>query len=124
MCSSCVLLIVIECKRCKTHFYMCRACYRGHVYCSSKCREEAYAEVHRRSQSNYRTSDQGREKNRLSEQNRRRIGRNQETKKSMADDSIIQPSFRVIQYPIVPKAIPRCSFCGAYGKIVDAFPPA
>ncbi len=123
MCNSYVLLIEIECKHCKTHFYMCRGCYRGHVYCSSKCRLKAYAIAHRESQSNYRTSDEGREKNRISEQNRRRIGRNQENKKTMADETTNPPSLRVIQYPKMQNTEPRCSFCGVFGIIVDAFPP-
>ena len=123
MCISNVLLVEIECKHCKTHFFICRACYRGHVYCSSKCRERAYTQAHRRSQSNYRTSETGREKNRINEQNRRRVGKNQDKKKTMADDSTFSPPLRVIQYPIAIDTIPRCSFCGAYGKIVDVFPP-
>ncbi len=99
---------------------MCRGCYRGHVYCSSKCRIEAYVIAHRKSQSNYCTSDEGREKNRISEQNRRRIDKIKET---MADETTNPPSHRVIQYPKMQNTMPRCSFCGVFGIIVDAFPP-
>ncbi len=123
MCNSSVLLIEIECKHCTTHFYICRACYSGQVYCSGKCRNEAYAEAHRKSQSNYRKSYKGRKKNRINAQNRRRIDKNKKNKKTVADESAFPPSFRVILYPILSNTMPRCSFCGAFGKVVDAFPP-
>ncbi len=123
MCNLYTLLIEIECKYCKTHFYMCRACYRGHVYCSSKCRDKAYAKAHRKSQNKYRKSDKGREENRINAQNRRRTDKKQKNKKTVADESIFTPAFRVILYPKVSSTIPRCSFCGVFGKIVNAFPP-
>jgi hypothetical protein len=50
----------------------------------------------------------------------RRMGK---IKKTMADESTNTPLWRVILYPIVQNTIPRCSFCGAYGKMVDVFPP-
>ncbi len=115
------LLIEIECKYCKTHFYMCRACYRGHVYCSSKCRGKAYVIAHRKSQSKYRTSDAGREKNRINAQNRRRIDKKQKHKKIVADESTFSSSFRVILYPKASKTAPRCCFCGVFGKIVKLY---
>ncbi len=113
MCNSYVLLIEIQCKHCKTHFYMCRGCYHGHVYCSSKCRLKANIIAHRKSQSNYRTSGERREKNRISEQNRRRIGGNQENKKTMAVETTNPPFHRAIQYPKMQNTMPRCCNCGA-----------
>ena len=118
MCSD-VLLIELECKHCKLRFYICRKCYCGHVYCSSRCRREAQLKAHRKAQNRYRTSDKGREAHCRNEK-MRRMGK---TKKTMADESTNPSSFRVILYPIVPNTKPRCSFCGAYGKIVDVFPP-
>ncbi len=123
MCCLTVLLIKIECKFCKTSFYMCRACYRGHRYCSDKCRKIVRDKSQRKSQNKYRTSPKGRETHRLYEQRRRRIGHKQENKKNMADHPTKSDIFRAIVFPILPDAQPRCSFCGTYGTIVDEFPP-
>lgn len=114
-----MLLIELECKHCKLRFYICRKCYCGHVYCSSRCRTAAQSKAHREAQRQYRTTDKGREAHRRYER-MRRMGK---TKKTMADESTNTSSFRVILYPIVANTKPRCSFCGAYGEIVDVFPP-
>ena len=118
MCSA-VLLIELECKHCKLKFNICRKCYCGHVYCSSRCRRQAQLKAHRKAQSRYRTSDKGREAHCHNEK-MRRLGK---TKKTMADESTNPSPLRVILYPIVQNTKPRCSFCGVYGKIVDVFPP-
>ncbi len=123
MCLLSSLLIEIKCKCCKIYFYICRTCYRGHVYCSSKCRGKAYVIAHRKSQSKYRTSDAGREKNRINAQNRRRIDKKQKYKKTVADESTSSSSFRAILYPKASIIEPRCSYCGIFGNIVKAFPP-
>ena len=116
MCSD-VLLIGLECPHCKLGFYICRKCYRGHVYCSGRCRNEAQLKAHRKAQSRYRTSDKGRQAHSRNEK-MRRMGK---TKKTMADESTNTPFLRVILYPIIQNTRPRCSFCGVYGKIVDVF---
>ena len=117
MCSD-VLLIELECSHCKAGFYICRKCYRGHVYCSGRCRSEAQLKAHRKAQSRYRTSDKGRQVHSRNEK-MRRMGK---TKKTMADESTNPPPLGVILYPIVQNSRPRCSFCGVYGKIVSVFP--
>ena len=117
MCSD-VLLIELECNHCNVEFYICRKCYRGHLYCSSRCRSEAQLKAHRKAQSRYRTSDKGREAHSRNEK-MRRMGK---IKKTMADESTNTPPLRVILYPIMQNTRPRCSFCGVYGKIVDVFP--
>lgn len=86
MCSD-VLLIELECSHCKLRFYICRKCYRGHAYCSSRCRREAQLKAHRKAQSQYRTSDKGREAHSHNEK-MRRMGK---TKKTMADTSTNPP---------------------------------
>ena len=118
MCSD-VLLIELECNHCKVRFYICRKCYRGHVYCSNSCRREAQMKAHRKTQSQYRTSNKGREAHSRNEK-KRRMGK---INKTMADTSTNTPPLRVILYPIVQNTKPRCSFCGACGIIVDVFPP-
>ena len=117
MCSD-VLLIELECPHCKLGFYICRKCYRGHVYCSGSCRHEAQLIAHRKAQSRYRTSNKGRQAHSRNEKVRR-MGK---TKKTMADESTNHPPLRVILYPIVQNSKPRCRFCGVCGKIVDVFP--
>ena len=118
MCSD-VLLIELECNHCKLRFYICRKCYRGHVYCSNSCRREAQVKAHRRVQSQYRTSNKGRKAHSRNEK-KRRMGK---TKKTMADASTNSPPLRVIFHPNVQNTKERCGFCGVYGKIVDVFPP-
>ena len=117
MCSD-VLLIELECIHCEVRFNICRKCYRGHLYCSRSCRREAQMKAHRKTQSQYRTSNEGREAHSRNEK-KRRMGK---INKTMADTSTNTPPLRVILYPIVQNTKPRCSFCGVYGKIVDAFP--
>ncbi len=118
-----VLLLEITCKHCQTHFYMCRKCYRGHVYCSDKCRYKAYSHSHRKFQSKYRTSKKGRETHRLYEQNRRRNRESEKNKKNMADRTTTPHKFRVIIFPLLSNMQPRCSYCGAFGRVVKKFPP-
>ena len=118
MCHTEVLLIKIECRHCKTRFLVCRACYRGHVYCCTACRLEAQKISHRNSQRKYRRSEKGKSAHRENEKNRR-MGR---VKKTMADASILPIIFRVLNYLYRPKQRHRCSFCGVFGKIVGAFP--
>jgi hypothetical protein len=117
MCSE-GLLIELECNHCKIRFYICRKCYRGHVYCCSRCRSEAQLKAHRKAQSQYRTSNKGRQAHSRNEK-MRRMGK---INKTMADESTNTPPLRVILYPIVQNTKARCSFCGVYGKIVDIFP--
>jgi hypothetical protein len=116
MCSD-VLLIELGCNHCKLRFYICRKCYRGHVYCSSRCRSEAQLKAHRKDKRKYRISNPGREAHSRNEK-KRRMGK---INKTMADESTNTPSLRVILYPIVQSTQPRCSFCGVYGKIVQGF---
>jgi hypothetical protein len=113
-----VLLIELVCNHCNVEFYICRKCYRGHVYCSSRCRSQVQLKAHRKAQSRYRTSDKGRQAHCHNEK-MRRMGK---IKKTMADESTNTPPLRVILYPIMQNTRPRCSFCGVYGKIVDVFP--
>jgi hypothetical protein len=117
MCSD-VLLIELECNHCKVGFCICRKCYRGHLYCSSRCCSEAQLKAHRKAQSQYRTSNKGRAAHSRNEK-MRRMGK---INKTMADESTNTPPLRVILYPIVQNTEPHCSFCGVYGKIVDVFP--
>ena len=117
MCSD-VLLIELECNHCEVRFNICRKCYRGHLYCSNSCRRVAQVRAHRKDQSQYRTSNKGREAHSRNEK-KRRMGK---INKTMADEPTNAPPLRVILYPIVQSTIPRCSFCGVYGKMVDVFP--
>lgn len=119
MCQTDVLLIKIKCRHCKTCFLMCRKCYRGHVYCSTACRIKAQKISHRNAQRKYRQTQKGKTAHRENEK-KRRMGR---IKKTVADASILQRIVRVIKIPYRPKQRARCSYCGAFGKIVDTFPP-
>ncbi len=116
-----VLLRQLECKRCHLRFYICRRCYRGHVYCSRECRITAQLEAHSKSQQKYRGTERGLEAHRKAER-RRRMGRSKKNEKTMDDEGTTPPATCVILYQIEPNKTPRCSFCGSYGVIVDKFP--
>lgn len=113
------LLIELECKNCKTRFYICRNCYYGNVYCCSTCRIEAQILAHRKAQKKYRATEKGRETHRIYEKSRR-MGKN---KKTMADETTKAALTRVIQFPIDKNMTPQCCYCGVFGKVVKIFPP-
>jgi hypothetical protein len=50
----------ILCARCRTTFYMCRSCYRGHKYCSDVCRLEARNHQLKAARKRHRQSPEGR----------------------------------------------------------------
>ena len=117
-CSDRVLLREIECKHCHLLFYICRRCYRGHIYCSHACRDAAQRESHQKSQKKYRNTEKGRITH-LKAERRRRMGR---SKKTVDDEGTIPPPLRIIIYPMTSGTKSRCSFCGAYGVVVEEFP--
>lgn len=116
-----VLLRELECKRCHLRFNICRKCYRGQVYCSSECRIAAQLEAQRQAQQKYRGTEKGLEAHRKAER-RRRMGRSKKNEKTVDDEGTTPPPACVILYPVKPNMIPRCSFCGSYGVIVEKFP--
>lgn len=66
------------CNCCGRIFFVCRRCYRGHVYCSEKCRKTGYLERHRERQKKYQNSEKGK-KTRSRAGKRRRKGRKKST---------------------------------------------
>ena len=113
-----VLLKEIQCKFCYTLFYLCRSCYRGHIYCSNECRKQAEIEAHRKAQSKYRTSEKGRIVNKIA-QRQRRIKTN---KKTVADRGSIKPIENDILNPTIINSKAKCHFCGKKGIIISEFP--
>ncbi len=117
-CSTGVLLIRIECKRCCLAFFLCRSCYRGHVYCSDSCRKYATQKAHRIAQHKYRTSEKGRKTNRLAAR-RRRIKIKQ---KSVADRASTPDVKHVTVSPFSLSGKIVCLFCQTTGIVVTRFP--
>lgn len=112
-----VLLIRIECKLCCLIFFLCRSCFRGHIYCSGQCRAMSKRNAHRKSQSKYRTSEKGRKANRDA-QRKRRI---QKKQKSVADRGSISPPKHVTMPPINLSGKIACLFCQMTGIVVMRF---
>ena len=109
----------IPCVRCSHIFYMCRSCWRGHVYCCEECRRAARLEAHCQVQRIYRQTDKGRKAHKEAERRRRiRYAQN-----SVADTPTTSPysPYRISkkQFPITP----CCSICGKMGPVVDQFSP-
>lgn len=118
LCNTGVLLIRIECKRCCLVFFLCRSCYRGHVYCSDQCRKCSSQKAHRIAQHKYRTSEKGRKANRLAAR-RRRI----KIKRKNVADRGSTPDVKGGTMP--PFFLPGkivCLFCQATGIVVTRFP--
>lgn len=113
-----VLLIQIECKQCSLHFFLCRRCYHGQVYCCDQCRVIAQKIAHRKAQSKYRTSEKGREANKKAGR-RRRLKINE---KSVADEGTIAHFVHVILPPSSWLGKSVCLFCGISGQVVTRFP--
>lgn len=115
------LLKKIQCKRCGLIFYMCRSCWRGHVYCSDPCRVAARLEKQRAAQRKYRQTDKGR-KAHIKGERKRREKKNRKSKNTM-DDTGSKPQST---HDNVPTKLPggeiRCHFCGSYGVVVNDFP--
>ena len=44
---------IIECKWCAAFFALCKRCYRGQKYCSTRCRSEGYADIRKRANVRY-----------------------------------------------------------------------
>jgi hypothetical protein len=118
LCHNDILLIQIKCRTCLLIFYLCRSCYRGHVYCGEPCRKIAKRDAHRIAQSKYRTSEKGRKANRIA-QRRRRIKKN---KKNVADRGSISSFTCAIMHPLTLPGEIKCRFCGISGRVVERFP--
>jgi hypothetical protein len=66
-----VELYLLQCRRCRTSFLLCRRCYRGQRFCSDPCRTAADRENRRRARRKYRESREGKEQHRDEEVRRR-----------------------------------------------------
>lgn len=64
-------LLLIRCRHCGEYFFICRRCYRGHIYCSVACRKKGYRKRHREAQKRYRDKDEKKKLRSEAEQKRR-----------------------------------------------------
>ncbi|QTA77847.1 Uncharacterized protein dnl_53440 [Desulfonema limicola] len=115
-------LLKIFCKCCGILFYICRCCYRGHVYCGPECRKAGYRETRKAAQEKYRKTEKGKKQHRNAE-NRRRYRVNKESrvvqavvKTCICLKKIIASIFNK------DKTQPVCNYCGKEGTGVNKFP--
>ncbi len=123
-----MLLIVIDCRWCHFSFFLCRACWRGHAYCSDACRTAGKLKNRREAQRRYRQTEKGKKNHREAE-NRRRY--RQTIKKTINMDdtpSTVLPAWCTTliiwtQHHIFSLQIkPCCRFCCILGQPVLEFP--
>jgi hypothetical protein len=121
-------LLVITCRWCDFPFYFCRACWRGHAYCSDFCRKAGNLKNRREAQRRYRQTDKGKKQHREAE-NRRRYRQIVSNSKKMDDTPSTQlPVWcttiimwtRHLYFGLQIK--PYCRSCGVLGQLVTEFP--
>jgi len=117
-------IIEILCRCCGKIFYMCRACYRGHVYCSLKCRIAGYLQKHREAQKKYRNTKKGKSNHRENEKKRRKKNGKKLTEKIVncmgsAIQSMFEAIFKIKKINEDKKE--KCQKCGKKGKVISEF---
>ncbi len=50
---------VITCRQCQSRFYICKSCFRGHVYCSPTCKKIGYSARQRIARKKHASSLEG-----------------------------------------------------------------
>lgn len=123
-------LLKICCSWCQCFFYMCRSCWRGHVYCCDRCRLYGKRKQKSRAQRIYRRTKKGILNHRAAENRRReRLRKKKPLPRRKLDDaaSTVLPAWcnvflvcmlnRIFQM-FVPVF---CHFCGQPGQVVEAF---
>lgn len=133
-----VLLKKIECRWCKTIFYLCRSCWRGQAYCCDECRILGKFESCRRANKKYRKTSKGKKVRREAEKRRRKrlASKIKKNKKTVGDrgssvlsrggkipscrnkSALSSNEHRAEGYNHREK----CYFCGSFGEIVSDFP--
>lgn len=117
-------LVKVPCGCCCRIFYICRRCYRNHVYCSKECRRAAYLQQHRLAEREYRKSENGKGNHRKSEKLRRGRSKMQRVisvaSKTCACLSMMIQSLFIEGNGREKKG--HCIHCGREGTIVEEFP--
>ena len=122
------MLIVIYCGWCEMFFFVCRSCWSGQVYCCSECRLLA-----KRMQRRRRSTEAPKKAGERVEKPRRGDERDEiATEARPPDASEKIPLWLAVVVFLLKKAAGknrgrgekafRCLFCGARGRIVEAFP--
>ena len=121
------------CLTCRTLFWICRRCDRGHRYCSASCRYQAYGQQRRVANRRHQRSPEGR----LDHRDRQRAYRRRRliAQKSVTDESSLRsalcytmPLAIDFRRPIRPESPSpwfsgwlRCIVCGRRGRFVDPY---
>jgi hypothetical protein len=120
-----IKLLEEKCRTCGRVFYICRACYRGQVYCSHLCRCKGYRENQRRARKKYRSSQKGKLNRRIAARRYRlkEFYKSQTNLKSKRYQLEIKSRpLSTIKIPNAKDSIPTCQFCGRKGYVVKEFP--
>lgn len=123
-----MFLISITCRWCKFPFFLCRACWRGHVYCCDDCRKSGNLKTRREAQRRYRQTEKGKKQHREAENRRRYRKITQKIKKMDDTPSTMRPAWCTTiiiwtRHLILSLEIkPCCRFCCALGQLVTKFP--
>ena len=82
-----ITFYLLQCKRCRVNFVLCRSCYRGHVYCSDECRAEGRREGKRRCNRQNQSTDEGKADHRERQQ------KYQSSKRKPQDEGSVLPIY-------------------------------
>ena len=141
-----LLLKICALHECRSVFYICKRCFRGHSYCSDFCRDKAQLRQHREANRRYQQSPEGRADHR----DREHSYRERRKQRRVTDHSSLPitcpplsscgpaeaNSVELPQHPdnagaaspppgvprIQPEFCLRCRICGRQSRFIDQFP--
>jgi hypothetical protein len=123
--------------QCRTVFFICASCDRGHRYCSLDCREQARRQQRRRANERHQRSPEGRLDHRDRQREYRRRCQPVLTRVTdQASPSITFPASSQCGRGSLRENVPRhqmglggqlslqlkCQICGRGGRFIDPFP--
>jgi len=122
---------------CRSIFWICRSCDRGHQYCSDQCRQKAVLEQRRAANLRHRKTPEGR----LDQKDRQKAYRQRQAAFSVMDQgsnevpstgSILPPAYSPVAaeksgkqtcetITIHDPGVPYCIICGRTSRFVNPF---
>ena len=100
--------ITIICRSCQIRFSVCRACYRGHRYCSGGCRDFGYKECRKKANKKYASSAEA--KNDHSDRNR--VYRQRIRDKQIISKKSVMDKSSTIFSAQLNEGFQSCALCG------------
>lgn len=99
------LLVELECRRCRTSFTLCRACFCGQAYCKTECRRQARQAQEARARAAYEES-LGEEERRADARERQRRSRARRRAEGVTDQTAAKAPKPVAKEETKPAGAP------------------